>query len=228
MFTPGDGGSFGSFVAGQNHAGRSGKVSRTGPIETPSRHAARLFSAVVSGITFDVFARDIPARPSRSKSDLSIPKATAAGAYFLPFRQRHARSMPISTSGHKAGGAFKPWVMKTTFIHAGGDLALQFAGLGKPAFVSYARISDAQRQGARFRHRQGLEKGRAADAARFPLAAVSSRQGGRGSVLRCGSQPGRRLVDFPLRHGRQRRRPGLQAAGRRWTRSSPTRESSSR
>ena len=43
----------------------------------------------------------------------------------------------------KAGGAFKPWVYKTTFAHAGGALAIHFVGLTRPAFVSYARFTDA-------------------------------------------------------------------------------------
>ena len=73
----------------------------------------------------------------------STPKARRAEQHTFSLS---ANGTPLDANldvWSKAGGAFKPWVMKTTFNHAGGSLALQFAGLDKPAFVSYARITDA-------------------------------------------------------------------------------------
>ena len=71
------------------------------------------------------------------------------------------------------------------------------------------------RQGTRVRRRHQVGKERAAHAAGLALAAVPHGEGRRGALLRRGPQPGRRMGHLHLRHGKQRRRAGVQAAGRR-------------
>ena len=46
----------------------------------------------------------------------------------------------------EAGGAFRPWVLKVPYPHTGGALTFAFAGLGKPALLSYIRITNAAGQ----------------------------------------------------------------------------------
>jgi hypothetical protein len=110
------------------------------PPGTPSK----LFSAIVTGSTFDVFARDVPAGPLTI--ELGFVDTASSGPGQNTFAV-DANGTPLDANldvWSKAGGAYKPWVMKTTFSHSGGALAIHLTGLGKPAFISYARITDPQ------------------------------------------------------------------------------------
>ena len=104
----------------------------------------KLFSAIVSGSTFDVFARDVPAGPLTI--ELGFVDVVSSGPGQNTFAV-DANGTPLDANldvWSKAGGAYKPWVMKTTFSHSGGALAIHLTGLGKPAFISYARITDSR------------------------------------------------------------------------------------
>ena len=104
----------------------------------------RLFSAIVSGSTFDVFAREVPAGPLMI--ELGFVDTVSNGPGQNTFAV-DANGTPLDANldvWSRAGGAYKPWVMKTTFSHSGGALAIHLTGLGKPAFISYARITDPQ------------------------------------------------------------------------------------
>ncbi len=109
----------------------------------PPGTSEQLYSAEIVGNTFEIFARDI--KPQLVTLELGFVDTQSKGAQEITF-SLSANGSPIDANldvWSKAGGAFKPWVMTTTFNHPGGALALQFAGLSKPAFVSYIRISDA-------------------------------------------------------------------------------------
>ena len=113
------------------------------PATLPMGASRELYQGVLSGISFDVFVMDLPAQT------LSIELG------FVDTESKRARQNTFAVAANgtpldanldvwsKAGGAFKPWVMKANYAHTGGPLAIQFTGLGKPAFVSYARICDS-------------------------------------------------------------------------------------
>ena len=120
-----------------------GKVEPLDAAKLPPATPADLFSSELVGTTFNVFARDIPAQTVTMEIGFVDTDSKAAQEHTFSLS---ANGSPIDANldvWSKAGGAYKPWVMKTSFVHAGGNLALQFAGLEKPAFISYARISDA-------------------------------------------------------------------------------------
>jgi len=120
-----------------------GKLIPLDAAALPSGASRVLFAGVLSGMSFDVFVQDLPAQT------LNIELG------FVDTESKEARqnTFAVAVNGapldanldvwNKAGGTFKPWVMKVAYTHAGGPLAIQFTGLGKPAFVSYARICDS-------------------------------------------------------------------------------------
>jgi hypothetical protein len=125
----------------------------------PSDASRKLFSGEIVGNTFDLFVRNLDAQTLTIEAGFvdTESKAPAEHAFSLS-----ANGSPLDANLDvyaKAGGAFQPWVMKTTFNHAGGALAIQFAGLGQPAFVSYLRISDASGKELAFGTATNWQKG---------------------------------------------------------------------
>ena len=102
-----------------------------------------LYPGVLSGLSFDVFVHELPAQNVTIELGFIDTVSKEAGQNTF---QVAANGAPLDANldvWSKAGGAFKPWVMKTHYAHTGGGLAIQFTGLSKPAFVSYARITDS-------------------------------------------------------------------------------------
>ena len=113
------------------------------PSKLPPGTDPKLFAAVVSGNSFDVFVRELPAQPITIELGFVDTESTGPGQHTFAV---DANGTPLDANldvFSKAGGADKPWVLKTTFNHDGGALAVHFVGLDKPAFVSYARFLDA-------------------------------------------------------------------------------------
>ncbi len=114
------------------------------PVENfPPGTDAKLFGGEIVGNNFELFLRDASAQTLNL--EIGFVDVTATGPGQNTF-QLSANGSPLDANLDvfaKAGGANKPWVMKTTFVHAGGSLALQFGALAKPAFVSYVRITGA-------------------------------------------------------------------------------------
>ena len=113
------------------------------PAKLPPGTDPKLFAAVVSGNSFDVFVRELPAQQINIELGFVDTGSKAAGENTFSL---DANGTPLDANldvWSKAGGAFKPWVYKATFAHAGGALAVHFVGLTRPAFVSYARFTDA-------------------------------------------------------------------------------------
>ena len=109
----------------------------------PAGTSAKLFSGEIVGNTFDLFVRNLDAQTLSIELGFVDTESKAPQQYAFSLS---ANGSPLDANLDvfaKSGGNFQPWVMKTTFIHSGGALAIQFAGLAKPAFVSYVRISDA-------------------------------------------------------------------------------------
>ncbi len=140
-----------AFSAGASGASAVTTIMREGqarysvldPAKLPPGTDPKLFAAVVSGNSFDVFVRDLPAQPINIELGFVDTGSKAAGENTFSL---DANGTPLDANldvWSKAGSAFKPWVYKTTFAHAGGALAVHFVGLTKPAFVSYARFTDA-------------------------------------------------------------------------------------
>ena len=121
-------------------------LARPRPIQVaklPPGTDAHLFGAEVTGTTFDIFVRDLPAQTLTL--ELGFVDTQSHGPAENTF-SLDANGTPLDANldvWSMAGGAYKPWVMKTTFVHSGGSLAIHFTGLGKPAFLSYARFLDA-------------------------------------------------------------------------------------
>ena len=112
------------------------------PATLPPDVSPNLFGGEISGNTFELFAREIPAQTLTIELGFVDTQSKGAGQRTFSLS---ANGTPLDANldvWSKAGGAFKPWVFKTAYQHAGGSLAIQFAGLDKPAFVSYARILD--------------------------------------------------------------------------------------
>lgn len=104
----------------------------------------KLYPGVLSGVSFDVFVSELPAQALTI--ELGFIDAESKGIQQNTFAVA-INGAPLDANLDvfgKADGAFKPWVMKTAYVHSGGPLAIQFTGLGHPAFISYARISDAK------------------------------------------------------------------------------------
>ena len=104
----------------------------------------KLFAAEVSGNSFDVFVRDLPAQAITIELGFIDTEGKGPGENTFAL---DANGTPLDANldvWSKAGGAFKPWVLRVPFNHDGGALAVHFVGLTKPAFVSYARFTDAQ------------------------------------------------------------------------------------
>ncbi len=119
------------------------RFSSLDPKMLPPDTSPQLFQGVLSGNSFDIFVRDLPAQSVTI--ELGFVDTESKGAQERTFSVS-ANGTPLDANldvRTKAGGSFKPWVMKTTYAHPGGALDIQFAGLSKPAFVSYARVIDA-------------------------------------------------------------------------------------
>ena len=113
------------------------------PAKLPPGTPTGLFAAEVAGNTFELFVRNLEAQALNIELGFVDTESTAAQQHTFSIA---ANGTPVDANldvWFKAGGAFKPWVMKTAFTHAGGSLTLLFTGLDKPAFVSYARLTDA-------------------------------------------------------------------------------------
>ncbi len=113
------------------------------PAKLPPGADPKLFAAIVSGNSFDVFARDVPAQQVTIELGFVDTQSKGPGENTFSL---DANGTPLDANldvWSKAGGAFKPWVYKTSFAHAGGALAVHFVSLNRPAFVSYARFTDA-------------------------------------------------------------------------------------
>ena len=112
-------------------------------VSAPSGASGQLFSGVLTGNTFDLFVRNLDAQTLTI--EFGFVDIASSGPQHATF-SLSANGTPLDANldvWAKAGGAFKPWIMRTRFIHSGGGLALQFNGLSRPAFVSYVRISDS-------------------------------------------------------------------------------------
>jgi hypothetical protein len=114
------------------------------PLATlPPGASPQLFAGQIVGNNFELFLRDVPAQVLNLEIGFVDTRGTAPGQNTFSLS---ANGSPLDANLDvfaKAGGANKPWVMKTTFTHAGGSVALQFVGLAQPAFVSYVRITGA-------------------------------------------------------------------------------------
>ena len=109
------------------------------PADTPPQ----LFSGQIVGNAFELFVRSVDAQAVTIELGFVDTQSTGAQQRTISLS---ANGTPLDANldvWAKAGGAFKPWVLKTTFNHAGGSLSLQFTGVNQPAFVSYVRIDDA-------------------------------------------------------------------------------------
>jgi hypothetical protein len=130
------------------------------PVENlPPGTDPKLFGGEVVGNNFELFLRDAAAQTLTLEIGFVDTTATAPGEDTFSLS---ANGSPVDANLDvfaKAGGANKPWVMKTTFVHAGGSLALQFVGLAKPAFVSYVRITGADGKEVGFGTAQNWMKG---------------------------------------------------------------------
>lgn len=103
-----------------------------------------LFSGEIAGTTFDLFVRDVDAQPLTIELGFVDTQSNGPAQHTFAVA---ANGSPLDANldvWAKAGGAYKPWVMKTTFNHSGGSLSIMFSGLDKPAFVSYARITNSK------------------------------------------------------------------------------------
>ena len=143
----------------------------------PADTAPKLFAGEITGTTFELFVRSLDAQLLTLELGFIDTESKAAQQHTFSLA---ANGTPVDANLDvfaKAGGAFKPWVMKTTFNHAGGSLSLLFTGLEKPAFVSYAAHPRRAGPRTRLRRRQGLGKARAADPAGFPVAPVPCGEG---------------------------------------------------
>ncbi len=112
----------------------------------PAGTAPKLFAGEISGMTFDLFVRQVAAQTVTIEMGFvdTQGKGPSQNAFSLA-----ANGFPLDANldvWAKAGGGFKPWVTKMPFVHGGGALSLLFTGLGKPAFVSYVRITGADGQ----------------------------------------------------------------------------------
>lgn len=112
------------------------------PATLPPGTRFELFPGMVKGMTFDVFVRELPARNVTVELGFVDTESKCAQQNTFAVAANGSPLDAYLDVWSKAGGAFKPWVMKAAYAHSGGPLAVQFAGLGRPAFVSYARISD--------------------------------------------------------------------------------------
>ncbi len=113
------------------------------PAKLPPETPPELYAAEVAGNTFELFVRSLDAQALNIELGFVDTESTSAQQHTFSIA---ANGTPIDANldvRSKAGGAFKPWVLKTPLNHAGGSLTLLFTGLDQPAFVSYARITDA-------------------------------------------------------------------------------------
>lgn len=122
---------------------RGGQAHYVAVPNLPNQAPSNLFGGEIVGDTFELFLRDVPAETVNLEIGFIDTESTASAHSTFSLS---ANGSPLDANLDvfaKAVGANKPWVMKTAFNHTGGPLALQFAGLSKPAFVSYVRITDA-------------------------------------------------------------------------------------
>ena len=108
----------------------------------PPGTSSKLFAGAITGMTFDLFVRNLDAQPLTIELGFVDTQSNGPGRRTFALA---ANGSPLDANldvWAQAGGADKPWVMKTTFTHAGGSLSIMFTGLDQPAFVSYVRISD--------------------------------------------------------------------------------------
>jgi hypothetical protein len=113
------------------------------PAKLPAGTSAKLFSGEITGTMFELFIRKIEPQPLTLEIGFVDTESTKPGEHTMSLS---ANGTPLDANldvFSKAGGAFKPWVMKTLFNHAGGSLSVSFTGIEKPAFVSYLKVSDA-------------------------------------------------------------------------------------
>ncbi len=125
----------------------------------PPGSSPQLFSGELIGNTFELFVRNLEAQTL--SLELGFVDTESKGSEHRAFALA-ANGTPLDANldvSAKAGGSFKPWIMKTTFNHPGGALAIQFTGLDHPAFVSYLRICDAQGRELAFGTARNWEKG---------------------------------------------------------------------
>jgi hypothetical protein len=139
------GSSLGAASAAPNKILREGQAaySAVNISKLPTGTSSQLFSGQIVGNAFELFVRSVDAQPVTIELGFVDTQSTGAQQHTISLS---ANGTPLDANldvWTKAGGAFKPWVMKTTFNHAGGSLSLQFTGVNQPAFVSYARINDA-------------------------------------------------------------------------------------
>jgi hypothetical protein len=151
-------GAWGAPAVGTNRVFRDGqaKYRDLDLAKLPSGTSPKLFSGEIAGNTFELFVRNLDAQPLTIELGFVDIGSQGQNAFALA-----ANGSPLDANlnvATKAGGTFKPWVMKTAFNHAGGALAVQFSGLGTPAFVSYLRISDANGRELAFGTAKNWEK----------------------------------------------------------------------
>jgi hypothetical protein len=111
--------------------------------QLPPGTPGKLFSGEIEGNMFELFIRDVPAQNLNFEIGFVATEPGKGEDHDISLS---ANGTPIDANldvAAKAGGTFKPWVMKTTFSHPGGSLAISFTGLDKPAFVSYLKVFDS-------------------------------------------------------------------------------------
>jgi hypothetical protein len=109
------------------------------PADTP----AEFRSGEIVGNMFDLFVRDLPPQTLNVELGFVATEEGKPGDHAISLS---ADGTPVDANldvAAKAGGIYKPWVMKTTVNHAGGSFSISFTGLYKPAFISYLKISNS-------------------------------------------------------------------------------------
>jgi len=105
---------------------------------------ADLFQGLISGSAFNVYVKEIPAQNLAIELGFVDPESKEALQNTFSVA---ANGTPLDANldvWSKAGGSMKPWVEKFNYSHTGGALSVQFVGITKSAFVSYARITDSK------------------------------------------------------------------------------------
>jgi hypothetical protein len=114
------------------------------PSRLPAASPAGLFAFEITGKTFGVYARGLPA--GSLTIELGFVETEATGPEQRGFAVA-ANGVPLDARldvWRQAGGAFRPWVLRSAYEHAGGMLTLSFSGLDGKAILSFARATDAR------------------------------------------------------------------------------------
>jgi hypothetical protein len=109
----------------------------------PADADTNLYAEEISGQTFTLYAVGIPAQSLKLELGFVDIRDTAPDQNSFAITADGKLLDPALDIWVKAKGGFTPWVMMSALDHKGGDVTITFERVKGEAFVSYARLLDA-------------------------------------------------------------------------------------